>query len=95
MLVLSRREGQSILLPELNIEICILKTTGSRVQIGIEAPREIAIQRGELTSAAAVETLKLHCDGAVSPLVTESFAQSDSDVLSVRSATAGYAVLSA
>lgn len=47
MLVLSRREGQTIRLPGLDIEISVLKTQGGRVQIGIEAPREISIQRGE------------------------------------------------
>lgn len=48
MLVLSRREGDEILLPELDIVIRVLKVRGKAVSVGIEAPRGIRIVRSEL-----------------------------------------------
>jgi len=50
MLVLSRKEGDEILLPELDIVVRVLKVRGKAVSIGIEAPRGIRILRGELES---------------------------------------------
>lgn len=53
MLVLSRKRGQSIQIGE---QIClqVIGLSGSRVRIGIEAPRDHHIRRGEL--AAWTET---------------------------------------
>ena len=48
MLVLSRKEGEEILLPELDIVVRVLKVRGKTVSIGIEAPRGIRIVRSEL-----------------------------------------------
>ncbi|MCC6510558.1 MAG: carbon storage regulator [Pirellulaceae bacterium] len=48
MLVLSRKEGDEILLPELDIVVRVLKVRGKAVSIGIEAPRGIRIIRSEL-----------------------------------------------
>lgn len=48
MLVLSRKEGDEILLPELDIVVRVLKVRGKAVSIGIEAPRGIRILRSEL-----------------------------------------------
>jgi carbon storage regulator len=48
MLVLSRKEGDEILLPELDIVIRVLKVRGKAVSVGIEAPRGIRIIRSEL-----------------------------------------------
>ncbi len=48
MLVLSRREKSKIVLPDLGIEIKVLKISGSQVKIGIDAPDDIKVVRGEL-----------------------------------------------
>lgn len=45
MLVLSRKTGERILVPELGIEITVLSLGNQRVQIGIDAPPEIRIIR--------------------------------------------------
>ena len=45
MLVLSRRENESIYLPGLDVEFKVIGIRGGRVQIGIAAPREIEITR--------------------------------------------------
>jgi carbon storage regulator CsrA len=47
MLVLSRKEGQSVEMPELNVVVRVISLTKSRVQLGIEAPREITVNRSE------------------------------------------------
>jgi carbon storage regulator CsrA len=55
MLVLSRKEGDDILLPELDIVVRVLKIRGKAVSIGIDAPRGIRIIRSELESQAYAE----------------------------------------
>lgn len=47
MLVLSRKPEQSIQIGE-KIRITVVSVEGSRVRIGIDAPREMAIFRSEL-----------------------------------------------
>ncbi|HDY90486.1 MAG TPA: carbon storage regulator [bacterium] len=46
MLVLTRNEGQSILIGD-DIEITILKS-GSSIRIGIDAPPDIPVDRSEI-----------------------------------------------
>jgi carbon storage regulator CsrA len=48
MLVLSRRCQDSIHFPELDITIEILQVKGSTVRVGVDAPLEINVLRGEL-----------------------------------------------
>jgi carbon storage regulator len=48
MLVLSRRPGESIVVPEHRIEIVVREIDGDRVKIGIRAPDETDIYRSEL-----------------------------------------------
>jgi carbon storage regulator len=48
MLVLRRTTGQQIIIAG-TIRITILKVQGEHVKVGIEAPTEINILRGELT----------------------------------------------
>lgn len=47
MLVLSRKEGQQLVLGD-NIVLTINRISGNRVAIGIDAPKEVRIVRGEL-----------------------------------------------
>jgi carbon storage regulator len=47
MLVLSRKESESVIINE-NIVVTILRIAGGGVRIGIEAPREIPVRREEL-----------------------------------------------
>ncbi|MGB7329415.1 MAG: carbon storage regulator [Rubripirellula sp.] len=48
MLVLSRKKGESIEIPALGVVVQILDLKKSRTEIGIEAPRELTIVRGEI-----------------------------------------------
>ncbi len=50
MLVLSRKANQSIMIGD-SIEVKILAAEGNSVKIGIEAPEDIRVLRGELWEA--------------------------------------------
>lgn len=50
MLVLSRKQGESIEFPELNVVIRVMQLKKSKVQLGIEAPRTIKVDRSEMVS---------------------------------------------
>jgi len=47
MLVLSRKQNQEIIIGD-NIKITVVKMKGNTVRLGIEAPREVNVLRGEL-----------------------------------------------
>ncbi len=47
MLVLSRKQNQEIIIGD-NIKITVVKIKGNTVRLGIEAPREVNVLRGEL-----------------------------------------------
>ena len=47
MLVLSRKEGEQLLIGD-DVVVTINRISGNRVAIGIEAPRNVRIVRGEL-----------------------------------------------
>lgn len=47
MLVLSRKKNETILIDG-NIEIQVVQIQGNKVRIGINAPREVRVLRGEL-----------------------------------------------
>ncbi|NQV29048.1 MAG: carbon storage regulator [Rhodopirellula sp.] len=47
MLVLSRREGETLVIGG-NVVITVKQVRGSRVQVGIEAPDDVRVRRGEL-----------------------------------------------
>ncbi len=53
MLVLSRKEGEQLVIGD-NIVITINRIAGNRVAIGVEAPREVSIVRGELQKQTPV-----------------------------------------
>lgn len=48
MLVLSRKEDQTIVFPNLGITLEILRVKGNSVRVGVDAPKSVKIVRGEL-----------------------------------------------
>lgn len=56
MLVLKRRPGQQIILAG-NIRITVLKVQRAHVELGIEAPLDTHILRGELETAKSSQEL--------------------------------------
>ena len=65
MLILQRKEGESLLLGE-DIEITVLAVETGRVRLAIQAPRDVTILRSELRVAA--EANREAADEEVSPL---------------------------
>ena len=53
MLVLSRRVGEIIDLPEVNVSLKVLSIDGHTCRLGIQAPREITILRAEINIGRA------------------------------------------
>lgn len=51
MLVLSRKEGEKLVIGD-NITLVVSKISGNRVTVGIEAPADVKIFRGELQPEA-------------------------------------------
>jgi carbon storage regulator len=47
MLVLMRRQGQAICIGE-GIELTILSVAGDNVRVGVQAPRDISVDRKEV-----------------------------------------------
>ena len=47
MLVLTRRIGEEIVIPELGVTVKVVKRTGNSVRLGITAPQTVRIERGE------------------------------------------------
>jgi carbon storage regulator len=50
MLVLSRKQGQKVCIGN-GIEVTVVSISGNRIQLGIDAPVDVRVLRGELTSA--------------------------------------------
>ena len=47
MLILTRRRGEALIIGD-QITVTILNNKGNQVRLGVEAPREIAINRKEI-----------------------------------------------
>lgn len=62
-LVLSRRENETIRLPDLDVTFTIVQVKGGRVRVGIKAPDKITIVRGEIEGRPAKSQTE---DGVVS-----------------------------
>lgn len=54
MLVLSRKDGESIRIGD-NIVVTVVRTSGNTVRLGIEAPPDVPVLRGELIRRVAAD----------------------------------------
>jgi len=73
MLVLTRKQKESIKIGD-SIVVTILRVQGQSVRVGIEAPRDVRVVRGELTATKPVEQE----ENSVEPQVIEFRFQPDS-----------------
>jgi carbon storage regulator len=48
MLVLSRRPGEQILVPQCELAVTVLAVEGNTVRLGISAPADLAVYRDEV-----------------------------------------------
>ena len=81
MLVLSRHASETIRIGD-NIVVSVQRISGNRVIIGIDAPQEVAIRRGELAfdGDAVVPTEEPAADAASSSNSTRAKAKSPKSV---------------
>jgi carbon storage regulator len=68
MLILGRREGDSILI-EGGIRIVVVSCDRGGVRIGIEAPPDVKILRGEIAEKVALENQRATTVPSASPLL--------------------------
>ena len=54
MLILTRREGESLRIGE-DVTVTILRVKGSQVRIGVNAPKDVAVQREEISERMRAE----------------------------------------
>ena len=48
MLVLTRKLGEEVVIPSLDVTIRLLEIRGDKVRLGIEAPSQVAVHRREV-----------------------------------------------
>lgn len=65
MLILQRKEGESLLIGD-EVEVTVLAVEAGRVRLAIQAPRSVTILRSELKRA--VQTNREAAEEEVSPL---------------------------
>jgi carbon storage regulator len=76
MLVLTRKPKQSIMIGD-DIEVFVLSTTGDKVRIGIQAPRDVPVFRKEVyleiqqQNVAADTSTRAELDEALKRLSTD------------------------
>ncbi len=56
MLILTRKSGETITIGE-NIQIRVLGVKGGQVRIGVDAPREVAVNREEVFERVQAEEI--------------------------------------
>ena len=54
MLILTRREGESVRIGA-DVTVTVLRVKGSQVRIGVNAPKDVAVQREEISERARTE----------------------------------------
>ena len=54
MLILTRREGESVLIGD-DVTITVLRVKGNQVRLGINAPKNVAVQREEISERVRAE----------------------------------------
>ena len=62
MLVLGRKIKETISFPELDISVEILSSNNSKVRVGVDAPLEIKVIRGELSDSISSGKIHVHSD---------------------------------
>jgi carbon storage regulator len=71
MLVLTRKMGQEIRMPEQEIIVKVLEVRGNRVRLGVTAPEWVRIHRSESASDELSAVRRTHDLSKVQPASTE------------------------
>jgi carbon storage regulator len=68
MLILTRREGESVRIGA-DVTVTVLRVKGSQVRIGVNAPKDVAVQREEIAERMRAEvTGEVEVASAVAPV---------------------------
>lgn len=65
MLVLTRKQNEKIRIGD-NITITVIRMKGKAVRLGIEAPKDINVLRGELVFDRTSDDSDIHCEASAS-----------------------------
>jgi carbon storage regulator len=68
MLVLTRKAGEVITIGD-NIQVRVLAIKGGQVRIGVEAPRQVSVNREEVLRSRMVNSAELQ----LSPVIDKEF----------------------
>ncbi len=71
MLVLSRKVGEQICVPQFDIVLTVLEIKGRTVRLGIAAPKEIAVVRKELHERSPKHSAQAVTSGTDSESVSD------------------------
>lgn len=63
MLVLSRKEDERLVING-NIEVSVVRIQGNRVQLGVSAPKDVKVLRGELVDKDKTRTANGSVNGS-------------------------------
>jgi carbon storage regulator len=63
MLVLSRKVGERILVPEFNVVFTVVSVKGNQVRLGVSAPADVAVYREEVWHQVGRQTRSLAAKG--------------------------------
>lgn len=75
MLVLSRKVGEQILIGS-DICVTVVSIKGNRITLGVDAPRSIRVDRGELAAKVACESNTVSAAAVAERLPLDSLAAS-------------------
>ena len=75
MLVLSRKVGEQICVPQFDIVLTVLEVKGRTVRLGIAAPKEIAVVRKELQERLPQHSAQAVTSGTDSKSVSDGQAR--------------------
>jgi len=71
MLVLSRKENEKVLFPDLGIAVQILRVAGGKARLGIEAPHDVSVVRQEIADAEQLTEFAKRLTGSATGLSHE------------------------
>ena len=73
MLVLTRKQSEKIRIGE-NITITVIRMKGKSVRLGIEAPNNVSVLRGELVFDVDTDKADIHCEDGDEVIETDQAA---------------------
>lgn len=71
MLILTRKEDQSVVFPNCGIVVHVLSVKGRTIKLGFEAPKEVEVLRGELVEADPTQPFPIASTKSVANLANQ------------------------